>query len=555
MSINRLSKPHPSIFTNPLTWKTPHIQWSPSKIALYLGAGFVSLLILIVPIYLLIRTVGAGSSSWELLTKPSTLKVLSNTILLAMAVTLATNLLAVPLAYLTSCTDLPAKRLWAVLAALPLVIPSYVGAYLYASILSPKGLLQQFLAPLGIERLPSLYGFTGAFLVLTLVAYPYTFLTVRAALNRMDPALIEAARSLGVSPQRAFWRVTLPYLRPSIIAGSLLVALYTLRDFGAVTLWQYSTFTRVIYNRYMGYRLDTAASMGLVLVLLTAVLLYFEYRTRHQTKYERVSIGVARRPMIMPLGRWKLPALFFVGSIVFVALIVPCAGLLYWVARGMVQEGVVGAGTNIAPLIDMLQPAINSLTASALGAGLAILLALPIAILVVRKPSKLSHFFERITYASFALPGIVVALAYVFVGTNMARPLYQTLPMLLFAYVILFIPQAVGAQRASLMQVPASLEEAGRSLGKRPFATFRAITLPLVKPGVLAGGILVFLTCMKELPATLILSPLGFSTLASQVWTHINEAFFAQAALPTLLLLLLSSIPLAFMTIRERLDS
>jgi iron(III) transport system permease protein len=180
------------------------------------------------------------------------------------------------------------------------------------------------------------------------------------------------------------------------------------------------------------------------------------------------------------------------------------------------------------------------------------LFALPIAILVVRRPGKISTLFERLTYASYALPGIVVALAFVFFGINYAQPLYQTLPMLLLAYVILFIPQALGAQRSSMLQLSAGLEEAGRSLGKRPSTVLRTITLPLVKPGMAAGLILVFLTCMKELPATLILSPLGFSTLSTQVWGSISEAFFARAAAPALLLLLLSSIPLAWMTLRER---
>jgi iron(III) transport system permease protein len=444
-----------------------------------------------------------------------------------------------------------------VIVALPLVVPSYVAAYLFASILTPKGLLQQILHPIfGIERLPNFYGFPGAFMVLTLVSYPFIFLTVRSALKKMDPALVEAARSLGLSPWAAFWRVTLPYLRPSITAGGLLVMLYTLRDFGAVTMLQYSTFTRIIYNRYTGYKLDTAAAMALVLVLVTAVILYLEQRSQGKARYARVSIGVARAQTPLKLGRWRWPALAFMGLLSFWALIVPSLGLVYWFWRGLKQDwGVKSLGvaqTNVESLLTLVQPAWNSLSASLLGAGLAMLLALPIAILVVRRPGRLSRLFERLTYASFALPGIVVALAYVYFGTNYALSLYQTLPMLLVAYVILFIPQAVGAQRSSLLQVSTNLEEAAQSLGQRPFAIFRRVTLPLVRPGMLAGGALVFLTCMKELPATLILSPLGFSTLAAQIWTNIGEAFFARAAAPTLLLLILSSIPLAWMTLREK---
>lgn len=550
-------RPLTGVQTTKQTW--PQLPWSPFTLLLWLGAGIVAFLILVVPAYLLVRMAGSGGVAVDTLLQPRTWQILSNTVWLAAAVTVATAVLAVPLAWLTVCTDLPGKRLWAVLAALPLVIPSYVAAYLYVSLLSPKGLLQQWLYPLtGIERLPAFYGFPGAFLVLTLAAYPYTFLTVRAALQRMDPALLEAARSLGQTPWQTFRRVTLPYLRPGIMAGSLLVALYTLRDFGAVTMLQYSTFTRIIYNRYLGFQLDTAAAMAMVLVVLTAVVLYLEHRTRGKAQYARLSVGAARQMMPAKLGRWKVPALLYAGSVVFLALIVPVGGLLYWFVRGWRQDWTVrdlGAPqSNVQSLLTLVEPALNSVTASALGALLAILLALPVAILAVRYKSRISTLFERLTYASFALPGIVVALAYVFVGTTYARPLYQTLPMLLIAYVILFIPQAVGSERASLLQVSSSLEEAARSLGKRPFAVLRQVTLPLVRSGIVAGAALVFLTCMKELPATLILSPLGFKSLASVVWTNINEAFFARAAAPTLLLLLLSSVPLAWLTLKEKVS-
>ncbi len=532
-------------------------RWSLFQAILAGGATLVAALILLVPAYLLLHAATGWENAAQTLLRRQTWQVLGNTAALAISVTAATAVLAVPLAWLTACATLPGRRLWSILVALPLVIPSYVAAYLYASLLTPKGLLQQWLYPLtGIERLPAFYGFPGAFLVLTMISYPFTYLTVRAAFKRMDPALAEAARSLGVSPRRAFFRVTLPYLRPSILAGSLLVSLYVLRDFGAVTMLQYSTFTRIIYNRYTGYRLDAAAALALALAALTAVILIFEHKSRGRARYARASTGAARQRRPAPLGKWTAPALAFVASVVFVALIVPAGGLVYWFWRGWRQDygvkAIGGAQSNTAALANLIEPAWHSFSASFLGAVLAMTLALPIAILVVRRPGRLSQFFEKVTYASFALPGIVVALAFVFFGVNYAASFYQTLPMLLFAYVILFIPQAVGAERSSLMQVSPRLEEAGRSLGQRPSAVFRRITLPLVRPGILAGGALVFLTAMKELPATLILSPLGFTTLSAQIWTNVNEAFFARAAAPTLLLILLSSIPLAWMTLREK---
>lgn len=532
-------------------------RWSVGYVTLLGGALFVSALILLIPLYLAIRAGSAWTEVAQTLRQPGTLQVLGNTILLAVSVVAATTVMAVSLAWLVSCTDLPGKKVWTILAALPLVIPSYVAAFLYVSILSPKGLLQQALYPwFGIERLPNFYGFPGAFLVLTCISYPFTFLTVRAALQRMDPALVEAARSLGLSPWRAFWRVTLPYLRPSMVAGGLLVLLYCLRDFGAVTMLQYSTFTRVIFNRYLAYRLDAATALALALVALTAVILFLEQRTHGRARYERLGVGAARAARLTPLGRWKWPALLLVGGVVFWSLLLPASGLLYWLGRGLFQDWLVagsgGAPRNVVTLAALVGPAWNSFTVSLLGAGLTMVLALPVAVLVVRRASRLTRLFERLTYASSALPGIVVALAYVFWSTNYALPLYQKMPVLLLAYVILFIPQAVGAQRASLLQLPPSLEEAGQSLGKSPLAVFRQITWPLIRPGILAGGALVFLTCMKELPATLILSPLGFNTLAMQVWTNVEEAFFARAAAAALLLLLLSSIPLAWLTMREK---
>lgn len=529
---------------------------SPSaSVFLYAAAAAVVILILVVPAYLLLRSVGVGRESLETLASPRTWGTMGATLLLAGAVVLSSAAVAVPLAWLTTASDLPLRRVWAVLAALPLVIPSYVAAYLYASLLSPRGVVQGWLEPLGVDRLPPIYGFGGAWLVLTLIAYPYTFLTVRAALQRMDPSLLEAARSLGLSPRRAFWRVTLPNLRPSLVAGSLLVALYCVRDFGAVNLLQYGTFTRVIFNRYQAFRLDEAAAMALLLVGLTTVLLWLDFRTRGRARYTRLSAGCARRSTPTRLGAWKLPALIFAGLVVLLALVVPAGGLAYWLWRGLNQDWLVRdlavAQSNVGALASLVRPAWHSFAVSLGAALLTVALALPVSVLAVRKTGRVSSLLERLTYTSAALPGIVVALAFVFLGANYAPALYQTLPMLLAAYAVLYLPQAVGSERTVLLQVSPKLEEAGRSLGGRPWSVFRRVTLPLVRPGLLAAGAMVFLSVMKELPATLILSPIGFDTLARQVWTNIGEAFFARAALPTLLLVLLSSVPLALFTLRD----
>ncbi len=527
-----------------------------SHLLLVIFAGLVAGLILLVPLYLLLRTIGVGAEAISTLFSQRTALVMGNTVLLAVAVTIGATAVAVPLAWLTAATDLPGRRMWTVLVAMPLILPSYVAAFIFISLLSPKGLVQQLLQPVtGLERLPSLYGFPGAFLVLTLITYPLIFLTVRGAILRLDPSLEEAARNLGLGPRQVFWRVTLPHLRPGILAGSLLVTLYVLRDFGAVTTLQYNTFTRIIYNRYLSYRLDMAALFALVLVIMALIILFLEQRSRGRARYARLSSGCSRRRDPARLGKWKAPALAFTGAITTLALGLPLAGLLYWVWRGwqgqQVENQVGTLTNNLMTLSGLLEPAWHSFSASLLAAVLTTLLALPIAILVVRRPGRLSWLLERVAYISYALPGIVVALAFVFFGIHILPSLYQTLPMMLAAYAILFIPLAIGAVRATLQQMSPSLEEAGRSLGQKPWAVLRRITLPLIWPGLIAGALLIFLMAMKELPVTLILSPLGFNTLAGQVWTNMGEAFFARAALPTLLLLILSSIPLAWLTIRD----
>ena len=194
---------------------------------------------------------------------------------------------------------------------------------------------------------------------------------------------------------------------------------------------------------------------------------------------------------------------------------------------------------------------INSVYVAALAALVASVAALPVAYLSVRYAGWLSAMLERVTYIGFALPGIVIALSLVYFGANYAPPLYQSLSMLIFAYVVLFLPAAVGGARASLLQISPRVEEAARSLGRRPHSVFAAISLPLMWPGILAGAALVFLITMKELPATLILGPIGFKTLATSIWSATEAAFFAQAAAAALLLILASSVPLAILMLRE----
>lgn len=511
----------------------------------WVPALVVSAAVLLPPVYLIIRAASDGSSAVDAIFRLRILEIMGRTLLLVGAVSTGSVILAVPLAWLTVRTDLPFRRIWAVLTALPLVIPSYVGGFIVVLVLGPRGMLQGLLESIfGIDRLPDISGFPGAMLTLTLLSYPYVLLTVRAGLLRMDPALEESSRGLGQNAWSTFFRVILRQLRPAIAAGSLLAALYTLSDFGAVSLLRYETFTWAIFVQY-GSALDRTlgAAMSLVLVGLALSMVVGEVFTRGGARYYVSGSSVSRPSAEIKLGRWVWPALVFCGIVVSAALFLPMSILGYWVFRG------VSAGE---PLLVQWDAARNSLLVSAVAAVATVVVALPVAVMSVRYLGLFSTVLERVTYIGFALPGISIALGLVFFGVNYAPPLYQTTGMLIFAYVVLFLSPAVGAARTSLLQVSPRMEEAARGLGKTPLKVFTTVTLPLVLPGILSGAALVFLLTMKELPATLILSPIGFTTLATSIWAAASEAFFARAAAPALLLILASSVPLGFLMLRER---
>ena len=495
--------------------------------------------------YLLWRVADFGlQSTVNTIVSTRTAGLVARTVGLACAVTAASIVISVPVAWLTVRTDLPLSRVWTILTALPLAIPTYVGSWAMIGAFGPRGMVQEWLEPLGVERIPGIYGFGGAFIVLTLFSYPYVLITVRAAWRRIDPALEEASRTLGRTPFRTFAEVVLPQLRPAIVAGGLLVALYTMSDFGAVSMLRYDTLTRAIFVQYRGaLNRGSAAALGLVLVGLTASVLSVEQRARHSDLHRLHGSG-ARTATPVSLGRWRAPALVGLGTLVTLALVVPLAVIAFWLRRGL------SAGEPVWPGFDLI---IDSLTGSLIGASATVLLALPVGIVIVRRPGRLAKLVEQLSWSGYALPGVVVALALVFFGAQHFTWAYQTLGMLVFAYAVLFLPQAVGAIRASLNQITPSLEESARVLGASRSSAFRRVLLPLVRPGLGAGWLLVALTAMKELPATLLLAPTGFATLATRVWNATAENFMARAAGAALALVLVASVPTAVLiAIEER---
>ncbi len=500
--------------------------------------AFVTVALMLLPLgYLIIRAWDAGSDGLRYLLDARTLGVIGNSLQLAGAVMLSSTILGVLFAWLTTRTDLPYRRVWLIGGLLPLVIPSFIGATVYIAALGPRGLLQQVLEPIGITAIPSIYGFFGAWLVITLVTYPHVALPVRAALLNMDPALEETARSLGAGRWAAFWRVTLPQLRPALTTGILLTTLYTLSDFGAVALMRYNAFTRVIFLQYTSsFDRSRAAVLSLALVVLAMGLLILERRiTAGKRNYRAGGSSTARQARPVALGLWRVPALLFCGLLITIGVLVPVGVLAVWLIQGM------QAGLN--PLTASLtRPVLNTVGVSGLAALTVGIIAIPLALLAVR--THAAHGLVNLAYLGNSLPGLVVALSLVFFASNYLPAIYQTLPVLIFGYSVRFLPLSIGATRSALTQANPRYEEAGRSLGLSPRQAALQITLPLVRPGILGGMALVFLNAMKELPATLLLAPTGFRTLTTQIWTAQNEGFYTQVGAPALLLIGASALSL-----------
>ena len=512
-----------------------------APLALAIPAAVVVALVLLPLAYLALRAGGGGERAWEALGRHSTGELVLSTSALVVAVVAAAVAIGVPLAWLVVRTDLPGRAFWATAAALPLVVPSYVAALALLGAFGPRGMLQALLEPLGVERLPELYGFPGAVLSLTLATYPYVYLLCASALRRLDPGLEEVARGLGHSRVATFSRVTLPALRPAIAAGALLVALYAISDFGAVSLMQYDALTRAVYLEYRAlFDRTPAAVLSLVLVALAAVVLIVDARVRGgAARYYRAMPGTARPPQLVPLGRWRWLALAFCSAAVGLFLVVPVAVLGYWSLRA------IPLGYGIQP---DWQAALNSLGASALAACAALVAALPVASLAQRHRSRRTALLERLGYAANALPGIVIGLSLVFFAANYTPWAYGSLGLLVFAYVVRFFPQALASLSATLAAVNPRMEEAARGLGHGSLSALVRVTLPLIRPGILAGAALVFLSAMKELPATLLLRPIGFDTLATEIWKYTALASYSRAAPPALLLVVLSA-PLVYLLV------
>lgn len=516
---------------------------NPPGLALLTFGLCISLVMIVPIIYVIWQSIFAGASSWLRLLDERIPQLLWNTFSLTAAVTLSATVIGVSLAWIVVRTDIPGRKLWQWLLALPLVIPPYVGAVTFIIVLGPSGWLQDIwshtplLAGLLGDYPFDIYSFGGVFLVLTLFTYPYVFLITSASLRKMNRNYEEAARVQGMGSLEIFKKVNLPMLRPAIGAGGILVSLYVLSDFGAVSMLRYVTFTAAIYFQRAGFDTASASVLSLVLIFLTVIILWLESSTRKKNKFYQTSNSF-RKPSILKCGRWKPLALFYVSSVFIFSVMIPVSVLLYWSNIG-IRQGAIDA--------DFLEYAFNSLIVSGIAALICMLFTLPVIYLKFRYPSPISSTINKFSYAGYALPGVIVALGFVFIFNNHLPWLYGTFYIIALALVVRFLPQTLQAGEASLSFISPKIDEAARSLGYPPWKVMFAVILPNMLPGIIAGGALAFVSSLKELPASLMLRPPGFDTLAVRIYFDAHDGIYHMAAPAALLIILVSIIPLKYM--------
>jgi iron(III) transport system permease protein len=482
-------------------------------------ASAVIAALLAVPLaFLLIEAHRAGwSAVSSQVFRPLSGTLLWNTVRLTVVVTVACAILGTATAWLVERTDLPGRRIWAVLLVIPLAIPDFVVSFGWNSLF------------LWVR------GFQGAVLVMTLAVYPLVYLPVAASLRAADPGQEEVARSLGVGRVATFVRITLGQAKGAILGGCLLVALVLLAEYGAFEMLSYQTFTTEIFTNFNEGAVPTACALSLILVAISLVVLAGEGWLRGRGRVSRSGPMVPRVMPPLRLGRWRIPSLAAVLALVLAALGVPIYASVYWIFQG----GVPAIGG-----VSMVDAAWHTALYGVCAAAIDTLLALPVALLAIRHTSAARHFLERTTYLVLAMPGVVIALALTYFTEQYLHSFaYQTAPLLVLCYAIMFFPLALVGVKAAIARAPASLDEVARSLGQRRLAAFSRVTLRLAAPGLVAAFCLVFLEVVTELTATLILVPTGVQTLATQFWSYQQNLSYAQAAPFALVMIGVAALP------------
>ncbi|MCG6201499.1 ABC transporter permease [Psychromonas antarctica] len=479
-----------------------------------------------------------------------------NTLLLILGVMSLSFIFAMPVAWFVACCEFPSRTIlqWALM--LPLAIPPYIVAIVYTDLLDFSGPLQRLLrGVMGWQRagdyyFPEIRTLFGAILILSLALYPYLYLLLRGAFLGQSGSLFQAARSLGASPLRAFYRVSLPLSRSAIAVGLSLIAMESLGDFATVNYFAVSTLTTAVYDTWLELgSLTTAAKISSLMLLALVILISLEnYSRRKQKVYQRG--GATHTQLRFVLCGWqKWGALTFSWILLVAAFILPLFTLCYY-ALSYFSASLTAA---------LWQYTLNSVWLAIIVAGLALLIALTVNFYQRLCPGLFARTTIRLSSLGYAVPGTVVAIGVLIPFTELDLGVNQlllengfsgiglffsgSLFILVVAYLVRFSAIAVGSIDSSLAQVSPSLDLASRSLGQNAFQTIRRVNFPLIKKGMLTAIILVFIEAMKELPTALLLRPFNFETLATYVYQFVSDEMIEYAALPALLIVLMGLIP------------
>ncbi|WP_281645667.1 iron ABC transporter permease [Parendozoicomonas sp. Alg238-R29] len=496
---------------------------------------------------------------WQHLVETQLAGLIWNTVVLVFGVATGVAVLGTALAALISLCEFPGRRWleWALM--LPFAIPAYVLAFVYLGVFDFSGPLQGWMRQ-------NIDGFTwvdirsplGVVTVLVLVFYPYVYMLARGAFQGQGRSLYEASRLLGMSALRTFWRVTLPVARPAIIGGTVLAVMETLADFGTVSVFNYDTFTTAIYKSWFGFfNLKAAAQLASVLLVFIVIFLVVEKQLKG-----RHSVAQSERQRIMPRQRltgiqaWLASG--FCGTVFVLAFLLPVIQLCWWVYTHAWND----FNARYADLV------LNTLLLAGF-AALATVAAASVLVLGGRfQPGALSRFAERVGGLGYAMPGALLAVAVMmlfgFLDNEIIAPLQQWMGLpveqlllgsviaLILAYLIRFLAVALKPVAHAFERVKPSMHEAARILGHSPFSVSLKVYLPLVMPGLLTAMLLVFVDVLKEMPATLLMRPFGWDTLAVRIHEMTAEGEWERAALPAISLIVAGMIPVIFLIRRSR---
>jgi iron(III) transport system permease protein len=499
-------------------------QTTPAPPAL-LAVGLLVAAICLVPLgYVVVSSSDLGlRAAFDFLARPRIGELLWNTTRLLVGGVVVSAVLGVGCAWIVERTDVRRRGLWHGLMCAPLAVPAFVNGYGWVS------------------TTHAVQSYWGAVLVVSLSYYPLVYLPAVAALRRLDPSLEEVSTSLGHGPWATFGRVVLPAISAAVLGGSLLVGLHLLAEYGALQLLNYPTLTTAILAQYgTAFNGPQATLLAAVLVTYCFVLLGLELLMRRRRVHSRVGAGANRPAERIALGRRRPVVVAFLVGLAALSLGVPLVSLARWLVRGS------STALELAELSAATGTTISLAVVSGLVATVA---ALPVAWLAVRHRGWLTTLVERSAYTTSALPGIVVALALVTVSIRVVPGIYQTLPLLVLGYVILFLPRALVSVRSTLELAPPVLEDVARSLGCTGPRAATRVTFPLILPGLGAAVALVSLAVSTELTATLLLSPTGTSTLSTEFWSQASSVAYGAAA-PYALALIVLSIPATWLLSR-----